>query len=47
MIMTSNKYIPPVTEYLTGVESQFVLCVSTDGDIHGYEYEDNGWEDLI
>lgn len=47
MIMKNAKYVPPFTEYLVEVESQFVLCVSTDGDIHSFEYEDNAWEDLI
>lgn len=42
-----NKYAPPTVETLTEVDSRFVLCVSTDGDIHSFEYDDNGWEDLI
>ena len=46
-IMTSNMYIPPVTECLAGVESQFVICTSIEGDIHSYEFEDNAWGDEL
>lgn len=42
-----NKYAPPTVETMTEMDSRFVLCVSTDGDIHSFEYEDNVWEDMI
>ena len=43
-----KKYLSPAFEAVFQVEMQdHLLADSTTGSIHEYEFDDNGWEDLI